>query len=205
MNTAFNLIQSISIIIASAVAVWGINSWRREAKWKRKYELAEEVLSLFYECKEKFQVIRRPFGHTNEGKTRKLSEHESADETERLNNAYVFIERYEKEKEPFIKLSSLKFRFMTLFGKESGEPFDEIRKILNTIFFAANRLGQRYWKDQGSGSFNLNDERFKKHIKEMHENEAIIWGHYDEADKIANQIDDCVLRIENYCSTIITE
>lgn len=185
------------------MAIWGINSWRREAKWKRKYELAEEVLSLFYECKEKFQIIRSPIGLTNEGKTRKRSENESSDETQRLDNAYVFIERYEREKDPFIKLGALKFRFMTLFGKESGEPFDEIRKILNTIFFAANRLGQRYWKDQGF--FDLEDERFQKHLKEMHENEAIIWAQYDETDKIARQIDECVLKIETYFSTIISK
>jgi len=133
MNTVINFIQSISIIIASAVAIWGINSWRREAKWKRKYELAEEVLSLFYECKEKFQIIRSPFSNTSEGKTRKRSEDESQDDTARLDSAYVFFERYEKEKEPFTKLLSLKFRFMTIFGKESGEPFDEIKKIRNCL------------------------------------------------------------------------
>ncbi len=205
MDTILNLIQSISIIIASIVAIWGINSWRREAKWKRKYELAEEVLSLFYECKEKFQIIRSPFGHIDEGKTRKRNEHETAAETERLNNAYVFIERYEKEKEPFIKLASLKFRFMTIFGKESGEPFDEVRRILNTIFLAASRLGNRYWKDQGSGIFNTSDEHFQRHLKEMHKNESIIWGNYDDEDITAKQIDQCVLKIETYCSLIIKE
>lgn len=46
-NLFFDVIKSLSIIIASIVAIYGINSWRREAKWKRKYELAEEVLSLF--------------------------------------------------------------------------------------------------------------------------------------------------------------
>jgi hypothetical protein len=51
----------------------------------------------------------------------------------------------------------------------------------------------------------MSDERFKLHLKEMHENEAIIWGHYDETDMIAKQIDNCVLKVEKYCSTIITE
>jgi hypothetical protein len=150
MQLLFDIIQNLSVIIASIVAIYGITSWRREATWKRKYELAEEVLSLFYECKEKFQIIRSPYGHLLEGKTRKRRDNETPDEIERLDNAYVFIERYEKEKEPFMKLWSLKFRFMTIFGKEAGQPFDETRRILNTIFLAANKLGQRYWKDQGS-------------------------------------------------------
>jgi hypothetical protein len=203
MKIIFDIIQNISIIVASAVAVWGINSWRRETKWKRKYELAEEVLSLFYECREKFQVIRSPLGYAGEGKTRKRNDHETPEETERLDNAYVFFERYEKEKEPFNRLSALKFRFMTLYGKESSEPFDQIRKILNTIFFAANRLAETYWKNQGSGIFKQNEEYFKRHLEEMHKNEAIVWAQYDEQDKIAQQINACVTKIENYCSSII--
>lgn len=197
MYTVVDIIQSFSVIIASVAAIYGISSWRREAKWKRKYELAEEVLALFYECKEKFQIIRSPAGHSLEGNTRKRGENETQDETQRLDNAYVFIERYEIEKEPFIQLWSLKFTFMTIFGKEAGQPFDEIKKILSSIFFAASKLSQRYWKDQGRKNFS--DLEFQKHLKEMHENENIIWASFDENDKIANQVDECIAKIESYC------
>lgn len=200
---SFDTIQSLSVIIASIVAIYGITSWRREATWKRKYELAEEVLSLFYECKEKFQIIRSLAGHSLEGNTRKRGENETSDETQRLDNAYVFIERYEREKEPFTKLWSLKFRFMTIFGKDAGQPFDEIRKILHTIFFAASKLGQRYWKDQGSRRFT--DAEFQKHLKEIQENEDIIWGSFDENDKIAIQVDKCIVQVEKYCESIMTK
>jgi hypothetical protein len=197
MHTVFDIIQSLSVIIASVVAIYGISSWRREATWKRKYELAEEVLALFYECKEKFQIIRSPAGHSLEGNTRKRADNETPDETQRLDNAYVFIERYEREKESFIKLWSLKFRFMTIFGKEAGQPFDEIRKILYSIFFAASKLGQRYWKDQGRKNFS--EIEFQRHLKAMQENENIIWASFDENDKIASQVNECIAKIESYC------
>src|SRR6478752_4989395 len=159
----FSIIQSVAVVIASATAIFGITSWRREAKWKRKYELAEEVLSIFYECSEKIMMIRSVFGHSLEGKTRKKNENESPEESQILDNAYVFIERYEREKESFIKLFTLKFRFMAIFGKESGESFDEIRKIINTIILAANRLGTQYWKNQGRKSFRGTE--FEKHLE----------------------------------------
>lgn len=198
MKVLFEIIQNLSIIIASGVAVWGINSWRREAKWKRRYEVAEEVLSLTYECEEKFKIIRSPFSHSQEGKSRRRSDHETPEESDVLDRAYVVIERFEKEKEPFNKLFSLKFRFITLFGKKAGEPLDELRKILNTIFFAANRLGQRYWGDQAN---NFRTEQLRdKHLKEMNENEAIIWAQYDVHDETATKIEACVLKIEEYCS-----
>jgi hypothetical protein len=200
-SLVFSIIQSASVVIASTVAIIGITSWRNEAKWKRKYELAEEVLALFYECKEKIQIIRSPFGNTSEGKSRKKRDNETDEEAARLDNAYVVYERYEKEKETFSKLYSLKFRFMTLFGKQSEKPFDEIKKILNTIFFASNNLGQRYWKDQGRRQFT--DAEFQKHLKEMHNYESIIYGHYDDDDDIAKQVNNCIQEIENYCKTIM--
>jgi len=92
---------------------------------------------------------------------------------------------------------------MTLFGKKSSEPFDEIKKILNTIFLAANRLADTYWKNQGSNYLTHHHEFFERHLEQMHKNEAIVWAQYDEEDKTAQQIDNCVTRIENYCSSII--
>ena len=201
MDLAFKILQSISVITASIVTICGITSWRREAKWKRKYELAEEVLSLFYECKEKIAIIRSPHSYSKEGKTRKRGENESQEETERLYNAYVFIERYDKEKEPFIKLWTLKFRFMALFGKEANKPFDEISQILNSIFLAAHHLGQRYWKEQGQKTFT--DAQFEKHLQVMNKYEKIIWADYDESDEITSQVNSCISKIEKYCVTIM--
>ena len=79
LKLVFDILKSISIIIASGVAIYGINSWRREIKWKRKYELAEETLSLFYEVQDAISIIRSPFVSVSEGKTRKRQERVKAD------------------------------------------------------------------------------------------------------------------------------
>jgi hypothetical protein len=200
-NTIFSIIQNASVIIASLVAIYGITAWRREARWKRKYELAEEVLSLFYECKEKIAIIRSPFGYTTEGKTRKRNENETREVSERLDSAYIFIERYEREKEPFIKLRTLKFRFMTIFGKDSGKYFDEITKILNTIFLAANRLATTHWVNQGRNQ--RSDTDIKKHSEEMQKNEKIIWSDPDQSDETTERIETCIKEIENYCKSVM--
>ena len=142
-------------------------------------------------------------GHSLEGKTRKRRENETAEESERLDNAYVFIERYEREKEPFMKLWSLKFRFIAIFGKEMGKPFDETRITLNRIFIAANRLGERHWKDQGYRQFT--DHQLEKHPEEMDKNEKIIWVSLDETDEIANHINNCIIKIETHCAEIINK
>ena len=196
-----NIIQTICVVIASFTAICGITSWRREAKWKRKYELAEEVLSLFYECKEKISIIRSPFGFVGEGKTRKRGENESPEDSKILDDAYVFIERYEKEKEPFLKLRALKFRFIAVFGKNSEEPFDEIWKIIREIVTAANRLGYRYWLDNVKKEFS--EIGHQTHLAEMRKNEDIVWATLDENDQIVKKVDNCIKKIESYCLEIM--
>lgn len=193
----FSIIQSCSIIIASIVAILGISSWRREGKWKRKYEIAEEALALFYECKEKISIIRSPFSNTLEGKSRKKGENETPQETESLDSAYIYVERYEKHKEPFNKLSSLKFRFMTQFGKEAGLYFDELGKIINQVFFAAHHLGEL--KFQESRKLGISDNIYKL----MEKYEKIIWEDFEKDDEIKSRINNSIREIEKYCEKII--
>jgi hypothetical protein len=89
-NLLFDIIKSISIIIASTVAIYGINSWRRETKWKRKYELAEETLSLFYEVQDVISIIRSPFSRNEEGKKRNRIENEKKKKTLKFLNKHMW-------------------------------------------------------------------------------------------------------------------
>ncbi|HAO07899.1 MAG TPA: hypothetical protein DCQ50_13165 [Chryseobacterium sp.] len=196
-----DIIQGLSVTVVSIVAVYGISSWRRETKWKRKYELAEEVLSCFYEISDKFDIIRSPANYSGEGKTRKRAESETPEESEILDSAYVIFERYEKEKAPFIKLRSLKYRFMALFGGKAGEPFNEIEKLTRRLFIAGHRLGNRYWKDQGRRNFT--DEQFERHLTQMNEYEEVFWADYGEIDKFKNEVNEVIKKIENICQIII--
>lgn len=201
LRTYLDIIQGLSVTLASIVAVYGISSWRRETMWKRKYELAEEVLSCFYEVSESFHIIRNPAGYVGEGKTRKRNENETDEESKILDNAYVVIERFEKEKAPFIKLKSMKYRFMVLYGKEAGEPFDEIVRLTNKLLLASNLLGHRYWKDQGRRKFT--DEQFEKHLKEMNEYESIFWASFNQEDKFKEDVNKTISKIETICKRII--
>ncbi len=201
-NLLFDITKSLSVIVASGVAIYGINSWRREAKWKRKYELAEEALSLFYEVQDAISIIRSPFGYTGEGKTRKRNENEREEDSEILDQAYVVIERFEKNKEPFYKLRALKYRFITLFGKDSEQYFNDVVKLTNRIMTVSGFLGRRYWKDQGSRKFT--DEEFERHLKKMEEYEAIIWEDYgDNGDEIKEKLEQIIKGMERVCNSVL--
>jgi hypothetical protein len=191
-------VKSLSIIVAAITAAYGINAWRRETRGKKEIDLAEEVLALFYEGKDKIQYVRNPFGRSDEGTSRKRGEHESEEISKILDQAYVVVERYNKVEDTFTKLRSRKYRFMALFGRETGKLFDDLNKILDEIMVSAHMLGSHYWQRQGRSP--MEGEEFERHLKEMHKHEAIFWAGYEEPDKVAQEVDNLISRVELVCS-----
>jgi hypothetical protein len=96
-----DIAQSLSVIVASAVAIYGIDAWRRQFVGRRRIELAEETLALFYQARDIIRAIRSPFGWSGEGQTRKRAPNERPEDKEALDRAYVLIERYNKNIEIF--------------------------------------------------------------------------------------------------------
>ena len=191
----FDIFRNVAVIIASIVAIYGINSWRRETKWKRKYELAEEVLASLYESHHAIKVIRSPLGFSNEGSSRTKKENETPKETEIFNQAYVSRERFERNREPLEKLHTLKYRFIALHGKQHEEHFDKFHKTMNDIFFAADEIAMvklgRYGNDR---------ELVEKIIKESR---ATLYDRIRGDDEIEKELQEAIRCIENECRSII--
>ncbi len=118
-----SILASLSVIIAAIAVILGVGAWQREYVGKRKIELAEEVLALFYEARDAISYIRNIFGFVGEGNTRKADPNESPEDKKIHDDAYVVFERYNKHQEPFNKLYSMRYRYMARFGKDSAKPF----------------------------------------------------------------------------------
>ena len=189
-----NILASFSVIIAAVAIILGVSAWQREYVGKRKIELAEEVLALFYEARDAISYIRNIFGFVGEGKTRKADPNESPEDKKLYDDAYVVFERYNKHQELFNKLYSMRYRYMARFGKDSAKPFIELQRIVNEIFSAASQLPD-YQKQQGSHYWQ-NKAQFEQHLKEMRELEAIVreWG--SASDLIKPRIDAVISDIE---------
>lgn len=196
-----SILRDISIVIASLTAIYGIGSWRREYRGKKQAELAEDVLSLFYEAQDAIRHIRSPFGYGGEGSSRKANEHESPEEKAVLDNAYVVFERHNSYKELFSKIHALRYRFMAQFGVEAAQPFDDLRKIVNEIFVSARRLS-RLWGKQYR-SFHTKEQE-KKYHESIQKHEAIFWKGLPEEDPISPRLNQCIADIETTCKDILS-
>jgi hypothetical protein len=195
--------QNISVIIACLTIILGVDAWKREYVGKRNIELAEDVLTLFYQARDAVGRIRNPFSRHGEGETRKAGEYERPDEKELLNRAYVVVERFDKEREIFNKLDVVRYRFMARFGADSKQPFDDLRSIITDIFVSANRLGSHYWQRQGR--VQMSETEFQTHLREMHEHEANFWEGAAKKDPVKKRIDEAIEGIEKICRPIIQD
>jgi len=198
-----SVLQSISVILACLTIIFGVDAWRREFIGKRKIELAEDVLTRFYEARDAIARIRSPFSFSGEGSERTKSPNEGPEASELLDRAYVVFVRYEKEQELFNRLHALRYQAMARIALSAAQPFDDLRRVLNEIFASARILGSHYWPRQGR--VRMAEEEFQKHLKEMHQHEAVFWAGFDANDPIAARVEKAISHIESVCRPVLEE
>ena len=193
----FDGLRTLAIGSAAIVGIIGINSWRRETRWKRKYQLAEEVLALAYEAKEQISWIRSGISWGSEGKSRTKGQNETSEESQIRDSIYVTVERAEHAKETFIKLQSLKFRFVAVFDQPDTSLIDEFLKVRNQLISTSHRLADARVRASRASSSSEQD------YKRMEKFEAIIWEDFDDEDEISKRIETALTDLEKICKAVI--
>lgn len=194
-------IKEISLLLGIWVAIYGIDSWRREHKGKRQIELAEETLALFYEAKDAISFIRNPVSYESETKNVEKFADESQSEYSARKSASIVFVRYKQYSELFSKIKSIRYRFMAQIGTIEAEPFIQLNEITNEIFVSAKMLG-RLWGRNRSGVI-LNEKKREELYDKIDKYEQIFWEDYGEDDPIKSKIEQTIETIESVCNNII--
>lgn len=189
----------ISVIIAALTAIWGITSWRREHVGRRRVDLAEEVLALFYEASDVIGYIRSPYASAGEGSTRKREPNEPERSKHAMDRAHVPMERYLEHDELFSRIRALRYRFRTHFGNESTAPFNELRDVINRIMSASNGL-KRHAIGRSPEEYADRNRR-EKARKRQEDYEQVIWER--PGDSIRVEVDKIVEQVESTCRNAI--
>jgi len=194
-----DIAQSASVILASLFAIYGIDAWRREFIGKRRMELAEEVLALFYQARDVIASIRSPFGYVGEGQTRKPAPNERPEDKQALDTAFVLVERYNMHVEIFSRIQALRYRFMAQLGVKEAKPFTELNMIVTELLLSSRHMARLMTRREHTFR---NESDVEKHQREMERIDAIFYGGFDN-DPIALRVDTAVTEIERTCKEII--
>jgi hypothetical protein len=192
-------IKEVSLLIGIWVAIYGIDSWRREHTGKRQIELAEETLALFYEARDAIANIRHPVSWGNESDDIERGERESDKDYDARKRANIVFTRYSKHQELFNKIHSMRYRFMAQIGKDESVPFDELRGIVNEIFLSARMLARLWARDH----FRT-EEVHEKHWRDIEKHEAVFWDGLSEDDPINGKLEETINKIEKTCKNVIS-
>lgn len=188
-------LQSLAVIAASCVAFFGINSWRRELVGKRRMELAEEVLALFYQAKDIIAFVRFPAGYAAESADRKPEPHEKPEQKRIRDDAFVTRERFNKNSEVFSRIHALRYRFMAQFGKDTGVPFGQLKSILDELFVA---LHQWVMLSEVDDRVFTTSQSRQDHQARIEKYEAVLWG-MEEDDQISMRVEKAIANVEQIC------
>jgi len=193
------VIKHISILIGIWVAIYGIDSWRREHTGKRQIELAEYTLALFYESIDVIKHIRHPFSFAGETEDVERAENESEKAWEARKNASVVFKRYNSHQELFNKLYAMRYRFMAQIGKDKAKPFDDLRDITNEIIISARMLARLWARDH----FRTDEQR-QQHEQNVDKYEAVFWEGLEDDDPINPKLIKIIEEIEETCRKVIS-
>ncbi len=202
LETASRIISSIAAIIVSVAAVCGVTSWWREFRGKRRAELAEEVLAIFYQVRDAIRYMRNPTGYLGEGESRKSRENETEKEKEAGDRAHVMFVRYDHHSELFAKLRTTRYRFMAQLGNKAGEPFDDMEHILTKLLVAARMLATLWAETRVYTS--CDSRRVQKHHESVKKYEAVFYGTFCDQDEIHSRLEAAVSAMEETCRPIIS-
>jgi hypothetical protein len=200
LTESAQIVQSVSVILAALFAIYGFDAWRREHIGKRRIELAEDVLSLFYQASDAIDEMRDPFGFGGEGSSRKPLENEDPRHKQALDAAYVLIERYRRHSELFAKLHAARYRFMAQVGVDKAKPFDAINTIVNELIFSAREMTRLATVPEWSLRSEETEQRHHDRYRRVHN---IYYGTGGEDDPIYPRVKAAIGEMERTCRDII--
>lgn len=189
-----NAISSLSLLLAAIVFLAGVGAWKRTYIGRRRIALAQILLARFYEVEDIIAEIRTPLSWEGEGRTRRRGEHESPQDSDRLDRAWIVIERYQRHQRFFAELRALRYRAIAMFGEGVVGSFDEVEAVIRAILQSSHMLGSYHWKRQGEGF--IDRAEFDRHLRDKWECEAVIWKMSGDKDKISPRVSAAVRQIE---------
>jgi hypothetical protein len=162
---------------------------------KRRQDLAEEVLSGFYQMKDIIRAIRSPMSYEGEGNDRPRIAGESEDVARLRDTYHAIIARFEARRKEIADLLSRRYRMSAWFGKEAEAPFDAIQESLNVVIVSARLLVQ--WAGDNLQASGPDNAALWRKMR------GDIWEGGVDPDPINAQVTHAISSIETLCRPVL--
>lgn len=190
--------RDIAAICASLTVIYGVNAWRRDFVGKRKIEMAEETLGLFFRASDAVRSMRSPMAYSNESEHIIKNDHETDARFHARRTVAPLYKRYEQNAELFSSIRAFRYQFMARFGTNAVKPFEDLHMLINEILSSGNMLILL----AESRDEACNSEQREKSIEDRRKHESVIWDHGLD-DPINARLKGIINSIEATCRPVI--
>lgn len=175
-----DFISSMSVAFAALTFIFGVSAWKREFIGRKKIDLYEKALNYIYKAKESIGYIRMPISSQSEGSTRKKGPHETSEESEILDRAFVTMERFKKSNTLFDEIRILHHQINLISDDATVNIFNTFHSNLDKLYRAA-RIHPQLVLNQGNKPVDSLNTQLIDNLK-------IIYSSGD--DEIENNVND---------------
>lgn len=160
--------------------------------WRRRYELAEQVLTAAYEARDALNWARARVILSGEGETRQKNENEGDELQKKRNSYFVPLERLSRSANIFATLETLRYTVSAHFGQQAIDQISAFSEVHRTITSTAAVL-----IDQAS----VDDDPIAS--KSLMPLRTILWG--NRPDAIDKKIDEAIVAMEALLKPVLSE
>jgi hypothetical protein len=156
-EVAASIVNAGAALVIAGAALWGLTAWKRELTGKRRAELAEDTLVLFYEARSNLNDARqcRP----------PMQSEALVPEQKDISNKDFYPPRdlLRQQSKFWARFFAARFRFAAVFGKEHEKHFGEIYGCRTRVMQAANvlssgaKISHELWQELWDAVFDHGD------------------------------------------------
>ncbi len=136
LNHYSDALTGVAALIAAGVAIYGVNEWKRQFKWRIEYETARRYIRALYRVREAInRDVRNP--------TISKSEFDGAKEAAELNGStvtdenrhwIVYLKRWEKLSAARVDLRAELLETEVLWGKDIGKAEWKLQLLIGELY-----------------------------------------------------------------------
>lgn len=189
-----DIITGVSALIVAIVAVKGLQTWKKQLKWKTEYELAKRLMGATYKVRQALALVRCPVkyvGEVSQAMKEANIEGELIDNQARRfrNEAADYENRMQKVKEAFDDLESVLLEAEAIWGQDVRENIKPLQQCITTL--AVNIYKHFEIKEGLSDDYNAEE---KKNIDSI----IFDWFGNPNNNSFSNEINAALGKITNF-------
>lgn len=133
---AKDIVLTITAVIASFVAIKGLNTWNRQLKGQVEYELTRKLLKSAFKIRETLKVVRNPvmFGYEQPMPEKADAEKMTYDQIRHYGTTRAYQARWDKVNEARAELQTDLLEAEVIWGEVIQKKFSRLFELQGELF-----------------------------------------------------------------------